>query len=209
MTVISGTAKSKAQIWDLFAHGEYFQPHRALIKHWIQKWIITKEENCKGWNFHFFTHYLTWLLLPPFGTKPLRAEQNNNSSSFPRFQALEWSPGVVPPPPTWWSWRWWATPGSLHVVVDPANRPPFLPPTPPRAPPSQVNFMTSLLRDVVTSIAQHCTIVLERSCFSQANFLPSISHIASSRPEHLPFHFFYSLERALLSFGLICKTSKL
>ena len=72
MTVISWTAKSKAQIWDLFAHGEYFQPHRALIKHWIQKWIITKEENCKGWNFHFFTHYLTWLLLPPFGTKPLR-----------------------------------------------------------------------------------------------------------------------------------------
>ena len=65
------------------------------------KWIITKEEIYRGRNFHFFTHYLTRLLLPPFGTKPLRAEQNNNSSSFPLFQALEWSPGVVPPPPTW------------------------------------------------------------------------------------------------------------
>ena len=91
MTVISWTAKSKAQIWDLFAHGEYFQPHRALIKHWIQKWIITKEENCKGWNFHFFTHYLTWLLLPPFGTKPLRAEQNNSSRVlFWMMEALDW-----------------------------------------------------------------------------------------------------------------------
>ena len=91
MTVISWTAKSKAQIWDLFPHGEYFQPHRALIKHWIQKWIITKEENCKGWNFHFFTHYLTWLLLPPFGTKPLRAEQNNSSRVlFWMMEALDW-----------------------------------------------------------------------------------------------------------------------
>ena len=44
------------------------------------KWIITKQQNYRGQNFHFFTHYLTWLLLPPFGTKPLRAERNNNSS---------------------------------------------------------------------------------------------------------------------------------
>ena len=27
---------SKAQIWCLFDHGEYIQPQRALIKHWIQ-----------------------------------------------------------------------------------------------------------------------------------------------------------------------------
>ena len=127
MTVTSWTAKSKAQIWDLFAHGEYFQPHRALIKHWIQKWIITKEENCKGWNFHFFTHYLTWLLLPPFGTKPLRAEQNNSSRVlFWMMEALDGatSSRVV-------AMEMMSDPGRLHIVFEPADRSSFLPPTPP------------------------------------------------------------------------------
>ena len=51
-------------------------PHQALNP----KWIITKEENYRGQLFHFYTRYLTRLLLPPFGTKPLRAEQNYYSS---------------------------------------------------------------------------------------------------------------------------------
>ena len=50
-----------------------------------------EEENYRGQNFHFFTHYLTKLLLPPFGTKPLRAERNNNSS-----RVLFWMMDVRP-----------------------------------------------------------------------------------------------------------------
>ena len=48
-------------------------------------------------------------------------------------------------------------PGRLHVVVvPPAGRSSFLPPTPPRAPPSQVDFYDpSLLKDGGSSIAQH------------------------------------------------------
>ena len=51
-------------------------PYQALNP----KWTITKEEIYRGRNFHSFTHYLTRLLLPPFGTKPLHAEQNYYSS---------------------------------------------------------------------------------------------------------------------------------
>ena len=49
-------------------------------------------------------------------------------------------------------------PGRLHVVVVPpaAVRSSFLPSTPPRAPPSQIDFYDpSLLKDGGSSIAQH------------------------------------------------------
>ena len=69
----------------------------------------------------------------------------------------------------------------------------FLPPTPPRAPPSQVDlYDPSHLKDGGSSIAQHCSLT---------SFLLPISGIASSRLGHLPFHFSYSLEPALWSFG--------
>ena len=71
----------------------------------------------------------------------------------------------------------------------PADRSAFLPPTPPRAPPSQVDFYDPfLLKDGGSSIAQHCSLT---------SFLLPISGIASSRLGHLPFHFSYSLEPAL------------
>ena len=57
-----------------------FNPIGPLSSTESQEGIITKEENYRGRNLYFFTHYLTQLLLPPFGTKPLRAERNNNSS---------------------------------------------------------------------------------------------------------------------------------
>ena len=62
-------------------------PYQALNP----KWTITKEEIYRGRNFHSFTHYLTRLLLPPFGTKPLHAEQNYYSS-----RVLFWMMGDQP-----------------------------------------------------------------------------------------------------------------
>ena len=36
--------KIKGTIWHLFTHGEYFQPQRALIKHWIQTGYLQKKK---------------------------------------------------------------------------------------------------------------------------------------------------------------------
>ena len=36
--------QNKGSIWHLFTHGEYFQPQRALFKHWIQTGFLQKKK---------------------------------------------------------------------------------------------------------------------------------------------------------------------
>ena len=108
-------------------------PYQALNP----KWTITKEEIYRGRNFHSFTHYLTRLLLPPFGTKPLHAEQNYYSSRvlfWKMDDRLKANPTHKIPSfdpwngassflllfvAAWWSARWWTTQRLAAFVVDP------------------------------------------------------------------------------------------
>ena len=103
MTLISGTANSKAQIWHLFTHGEYFQPQRALIKQWIQTGYLQKKKT---------------------------TEEDQLSLSRPKLDPVTPSSIWHQAPPCWingatssgWSWRWWATTRLAAVdVVPPVN----------------------------------------------------------------------------------------
>ena len=135
--------KNKGTIWHLFTHGEYFQPQRALIKHWIQTGYLQKKKT---------------------------TEDNQLSLSRPKLDPVTPSSIWHQAPPCWingatssgWSRRWWATTRLAAVdVVPPAGRSSSLPPIPPRAPPSQVDlYDPSHLKDGGSSIAQHCSTML-------------------------------------------------
>ena len=80
ITLISGTANSKAQIWHLFTHGEYFQPQRALFKHWIQTGFLQKKKTTEEDQLSLSTFtfsFQAWLnnSFLHLATKPLLAEQ--------------------------------------------------------------------------------------------------------------------------------------
>ena len=59
MTVCFVYCNLKGSYWYLPTHGEYFQPQRALIKHWIQNGWLQKRKTTEDNNFHYFTQYLT------------------------------------------------------------------------------------------------------------------------------------------------------
>ena len=82
--------QNKGSIWHLFTHGEYFQPQRALFKHWIQTGFLQKKKT---------------------------TEDNQLSLSRPKLDPVTPSSIWHQAPPCWinsatssgWSWRWCST----------------------------------------------------------------------------------------------------
>ena len=101
MTVISGTANSKAQIWHLFTHGEYFQPQRALFKHWIQTGYLQKKKTTEEDQLSLSRPKLD-SVTPSSIWQPSPSLLNRNNALL-GFSSGGWSsvlsPGMVPPPP--------------------------------------------------------------------------------------------------------------
>ena len=107
----------------LFQVCEYFHVARHLFKHWTK---IVKSHNKKTTeDFLFLPSTPSSNVL----TKPLLAEPSSSEVN------------------SCWKRRW-APPDWLHVVVQPQHFS-FLPPSPPRAPPSQVVIVTPSFQSLV------------------------------------------------------------